>query len=418
MLKEPNGAATGSNPNDENRFTLSSIILILGCLLSAVLDGYDVVIISYAVPELSKEWSEPLSSFGIVFSVGLIGLVLGALGLAPLADQHGRRRVMIGALVLGAVATIANGLAVDLAQLIACRFFVGLAMGVIVALVVTIAHEASPPRWRVLIVTTVGCGLSIGNLASGLVASFVLPRFGWQPLFIGAGVANLFIAFLFVGTMKDTREPPNVKRPAYLSRIGSLFGKDLAKLTLVLWLLHFGGVGANYLLLSWLPSLLTRAGYAIADAALATSLISFGGLAGGLVSGFALARLGWRWLLLIYISAVILIASLPFFLGSALLYAVNFLIGVCIVGGYISNNVVTSHLYPESVRAGGLGWAQGVGRTGSVVTPLIVALALQWNASLTHIVLLAAVFPLMSALATIILAKVSRGSRNTAGGIV
>lgn len=389
------------------RFDLATVVLLIACFLCAILDGYDVVVISYVVPALSKEWSEPLSGFGMVFSIGLVGLVLGSLGLAPLADQYGRRKIMIGALALGAVATFANSLAADLTQLMVCRLFVGLAMGVIIALIIAVAHEASPAKHRVLIVTIVGCGLSLGNLLSGLIAAYVLPRFGWEPLFIGAAAVNVVIALLFVATLRDRQAMQKVVHPAYFSQIGSLFGKDLAKLTSTLWLLHFGGVGANYMLISWLPSLLTRSGYAVADAAVATSLISLGGLVGGLLSGFALGRFGRGWLIFIYASAVVLIASLPFFLGTPVLYVVNFLIGICIVGGYISNSVITSQLYPASSRASGLGWAQGVGRSGSVITPLLVSLALQWNAPLTQIVLLAAVFPLLAVIATALLGKFS-----------
>lgn len=402
------GTATAPGNNAAApKFTPTTIVLILACVLCAILDGYDVVVISYVVPLLAQEWTEPLASFGVVFSVGLMGLVIGSLALAPLADQHGRRKVMIAALILGALATFANGLVVDMTQLIVCRFLVGLAMGVLIALVVIVAYEASPTRYRVLLVTIVGCGLSLGNLASGLIASYALPRVGWQPLFFGGAAVNVLVGILFLATLRDTGAVQKVVREPYLSRIGSLFSKDLAKLTSILWLLHFGGVGANYMLISWLPSLLTRSGYATADAALATSLISLGGLVGGLTSGFALARLGRTWLLLIYGSAVILIAALPLFLGSPALYAVNFLIGICIVGGYISNSVVTSQLYPASSRASGLGWAQGVGRSGSIITPLIVAQALQWNASLTQIVLIAALFPLMSTVAVLLLGSLS-----------
>ena len=407
-----NSASSGTSPE---RLTLSTAVLLIACVLCAVLDGYDVVVISYVVPQLAQEWAEPLAGFGVVFSIGLIGLVLGSLGLAPLADQYGRRKAMIGALVLGAIGTFANSLVTDMTQLIVCRFFVGLAMGVIIALVFAVAHEASPPKRRVLVLAIVGCGLSLGNLASGLIASFVLSRHGWPLLFLGASIVNVVIGVLFFATLRD---PPVVKktvREPYFSRIGSLFGKNLARLTLVLWLLHFGGVGANYMLISWLPSLLTRSGYATADAALATSLISLGGLVGGLISGFALARFGRGWLMFLYASAVILIAALPFFLGSSLLYLVNFLIGVCIVGGYISNSVITSQLYPASSRVSGLGWAQGIGRSGSVITPLIVALALQWNASLTQIVLIAAVFPLMSTIAVLLLGKFSVAEQTPGG---
>jgi len=81
------------------------------------------------------------------------------------------------------------------------------------------------------------------------------------------------------------------------------------------------------------------------------------------------------------------------------------MIGVCLVGGYVCNNIVTSEVYPADLRASGLGWAQGIGRTGSILSPLLVSLALALEAPNQTILLIAAVFPFLSAWAIFLLMR-------------
>ena len=66
-------------------------------LSSAVvfLDGYDAQAIGFVAPSLIKAWGLAPPQLGPVFSAGLIGLMLGALFLAPLADKIGRRPLII-----------------------------------------------------------------------------------------------------------------------------------------------------------------------------------------------------------------------------------------------------------------------------------------------------------------------------------
>jgi len=382
-----------------------SYVVLLACFACAILDGYDVQVIAYAIPEMARDWSVPLSTFGIVFSAGLVGLVGGALFLAPLADRHGRRIVIILAALGAAVSTFANSLASVVEWLVLCRVFVGLTMGIMTALVVAIAFEAAPQRHRALAVAVVATGFSLGNMASGMIASVVIPRYGWQALFLGASAFALLVALLFVASPFETARAPTGARVEHRGKIRTLVSREYRSLTLIMWLLHFGGVGAMYVLLSWLPSLLTRSGYATSEAAFTTSLVSFGGLFGGLAAGFLLARFGLKLLLICYGITCSTIALLPLSFHTNLLPIMNVVIGVCMIGGYVCNNIVASAAYPVHLRASGVGWAQGIGRTGSIISPLLVSLALRLDAPNGTILLIAAVFPFLSGSAIFLLMR-------------
>ena len=401
--RAPPIAGTAAAP--VSAMTSRSVLVLLACFACAILDGYDVQVIAYAIPEMARDWSVPLSTFGFVFSAGLVGLVGGALFLAPLADRPGRRIVVILAALGAAVATFANSFVSVVEWLILCRVFVGLSIGIMTALVVAIAFEAAPVRHRALAVAVIGTGFSLGNMASGMIASVVIPRYGWQALFVGASAYAVLVAVLFAASRFDTPRAPGGERIENRGAIRTLVGKELRPLTLTMWLLHFGGVGAMYVLLSWLPSLLTRSGYTTSEAAFTTSLVNFGGLFGGIAAGFLLARFGLKWLLISYAITCSTIALLPLSFHTGLLPVMNFVIGVCMIGGYVSNNIVASAVYPVNLRASGVGWAQGIGRTGSVISPLLVSLALRVDAPNATILLIAAVFPFLSGLAVFLLMR-------------
>ena len=69
------------------------------------LDGFDVFAITFAAPSLLAEWGIGKAQLGIAISVGLIGMAAGSLFLAPLADQFGRRKMALSALVIMIVGT-------------------------------------------------------------------------------------------------------------------------------------------------------------------------------------------------------------------------------------------------------------------------------------------------------------------------
>lgn len=61
------------------------------CFLMNMLDGMDVLVISYTAPAIAKAWNIGPDVLGTIFSAGLIGMTIGTLILAPYADKIGRK---------------------------------------------------------------------------------------------------------------------------------------------------------------------------------------------------------------------------------------------------------------------------------------------------------------------------------------
>ena len=87
---------------DKNKMTRLQYATVFVCFLMNMLDGMDVMVISYTAPAIAKEWSITPSALGIVFSAGLLGMTIGAMFLAPRADIIGRKKmILLCAMVMG-----------------------------------------------------------------------------------------------------------------------------------------------------------------------------------------------------------------------------------------------------------------------------------------------------------------------------
>ena len=80
---------------DQNNIASLQYITILICFLMNMCDGMDVMVISYTSNAIAKEWVVGAGDFGIVFSMGLFGMALGAMLLASRADIFGRKPMIV-----------------------------------------------------------------------------------------------------------------------------------------------------------------------------------------------------------------------------------------------------------------------------------------------------------------------------------
>ena len=159
---------------DEGRLTPTQIGVFIICLVMNMLDGMDVMVISYSSNALSADWGISGSELGIVFSAALFGMSLGALFLGPIADVIGRRAMVMIAILIMGLGVFATAHTNTIWELGALRFISGLGIGAMLASTATLASEYAPNRVKNLIVSIVLSGYPIGASLSGLVASHVI----------------------------------------------------------------------------------------------------------------------------------------------------------------------------------------------------------------------------------------------------
>lgn len=346
---------------------------ILLCGLAVFFDGYEAQMLAMAIPLLAQELGVVPTAFALASSASLAGMAIGALVLAPMADRFGRKPLLLTSLLLFGGGTLAALTIRSPAEMTAWRALAGLGLGAAVPVTIAMVSDWAPPARRVRVVTIMALGFPIGASSAGLIAPLLTSRWGWEGLFVYGGVAPLALALLIALTVG---EPPRLlarEKPAW-NRVGALFSGSLRARTLLFCALNVTNLFANYGLASWLPTLLVQNGWSLAAASRVTSVLAIGGLAGGfIVSGLAdRGRIG-----LGFGGAYLLVACSLAFCATDPSSTLVWMLLLTLIGGAMGAAVTLGPLasahYPPELRATGVGFANGIGRIGSLFGPLALA---------------------------------------------
>jgi AAHS family 4-hydroxybenzoate transporter-like MFS transporter len=426
---------------DERPVGRYQLLVGVMCSLIVFVDGFDAQAMGYVAPALSTAMQIPRSVLGPVISSGLVGMMIGAMVSGPLADQFGRRPVLVGCVLIFGVGSLLTATAQTVEGLAAFRALTGLGMGGAMPNAIALTSEYMPRRRRGTAVTTMICGFSLGAAVGGFVAAAIIPRFGWQSVFVVGGLAPLLIAaaaflwlpdsirFLLIKDTKDVRArrylgriAPDVALPATLSpgvdesesrkgfAVAQLFGGRRATGTMLIWVVYFMNLLNLYFLNSWLPTIMSDASIPVATAIRLTALFQVGGIGGALVLGALLDRYFSFWVLA---ACFLWAAACVFFIGAAgastLLLGVTIAsAGLGIIGGQNACHALTASFYPTAIRSTGVGWALGIGRIGSIVGPVLGGLLLARGVPIGQVFWVAAIPALIATLAASGVALIAR----------
>jgi AAHS family 4-hydroxybenzoate transporter-like MFS transporter len=420
---------------------LSSVqrLLLILCFLVIAIDGFDTAIIGFIAPAIRAEWSLGVAQLGPLFAAGLFGLMLGAFAVGPLADRHGRKTMLVASMVVFGGASLGAALSTDLQSLIWLRFLTGVGLGGAMPMTITLSSEYCPKARRSSLVTLMFCGFTLGSALGGLIAARVLPLYGWRALLVGGGVAPLLLAPVLVWVLPESVRylvtrggaPDRVARvlrrvasdvdfdgatfiggaPATVSPVRQLFGGELLAGTVLLWIAFFMSLLVVYLLTNWMPTLIQQAsGASLASAAFMASMYQVGGTIGAIGVGRLMDRYEPHGVLCaVYLAGALCVIFISLTARTpALMTLAAFGAGFCISGGQVGGNALSAAFYPTASRATGVSWANGVGRSGSIVGSLLggVLLGLGWAA--TTVYALVAIPATISAMALATLGVVRR----------
>jgi MFS transporter, AAHS family, 4-hydroxybenzoate transporter len=344
--------------------------LIVGlCFLINMVDGMDVNIMTFVRQSLQDEWQVPDAQMGGVFSAGLLGMGLGALIIAPLADRLGRKRIIMAALALMSVGMIACGYVASFGTLIAARLVVGLGIGTVLAAMAALASESAPAKDQNLAVGVVQAGFPLAAVFTGFAVAALLKHFAWQSLLLWAGWLTVIMLPVAWYILPDHNTAAANDAPRV--RLGELFVPALRHRTLWLWAAIFFGLMVLYFILSWITKLSIQAGLDETNSIYAGAIYNFGAFMGTMTMSWLAVRVPLGKLIpVLLVSAAIAMmtfALLSLTLTVALVLA--FIIGVTLQGGYNGVWPLAASVYPSRCRATGIGIAMGIGRSGAVVGP-------------------------------------------------
>lgn len=195
-------------------FALTLLLSMLTALGPLTVDMYLA-----SLPEIGRLLVAPASQVQLTISFYLIGFALAQLLYGPFSDRHGRKPVLMVALSIYLVATLACALAPTIETLIAARFIqaVGGSGSIVLARAVVRDIYDGVRVGREL--SRMAAIMALAPLVAPLIGGVLQTLFGWRSNFVvllGAGaIAMSMVWFLLPETLR-ARAPEPVSIPSTL----------------------------------------------------------------------------------------------------------------------------------------------------------------------------------------------------------
>ena len=397
-------AVTTGSTNSTQRLNFSIISVVIICWLAIIFEGYDLTVYGTIVPALLhyKAWNINAVQAGAIQSYAIIGMLFGALIIGALNDVFGRKRMLITCALIFSLSMGVCAIAPTPLVFSLFRFIGGLGLGGIIPTTTALTIEYAPARWRTFTYTIMFTGYSLGGILASGLAIPIIPAAGWQAMF-WIGVLPLVIvvipavfflpeslAFLLAKGRRTEAEriaqrfgislaavpaSPAERTGASSRRTSSfatLFTPQYIAPTILFAIATFFTLFMIFGLGTWLPQIMTRAGYSLGSALTFLLVLNLGNVIGNVIAGRLADQFGIkRVAIIIYLLGAVSIAALSIKLPFLATYVLLFFAGNGSIGTQNLVNAYVAQYYPVESRGTASGWALGVGRFGGILGPVI-----------------------------------------------
>jgi sugar porter (SP) family MFS transporter len=168
--------------------------------LSGILFGYDTGVVSGAILFMNDEFHLSAHTNGIVVSAVLLGALIGALCSGQLADQLGRKKLLIADALIFIVGTLATATGDSIVSITIGRIIVGIAIGIASYVAPLYISEIAPAKYRGALVSLNQLAITIGILLS-YVVDYYFAQFGAWRLMFAAGIipaCGFFLGLMYL----------------------------------------------------------------------------------------------------------------------------------------------------------------------------------------------------------------------------
>jgi putative MFS transporter len=371
-------------------------------------DAFDPLAIASVLPVVAPLWKLTQPQTGLLISAGFLGQLVGALLFGWLAERHGRMPAMVWSIALFSVMSLVCALAFDYGSLLIFRTIQGIGLGGEVPVAAVFISELAKAKGRGRFVLLYELVFPIELVAASLAGLWVVPRLGWQYMFVIGALPGLLalvlrrllpesprwlavrgryaeaeaaMKLIESATQKATGQPlptpkpvvSTLKKPASLA---DLFGPLYLRRTLVVWVIWFCAYSVNYGLAIWLPTVYRTIFKLPLEQSLSYGLITQAvGLLGTLICALVIDHVGRRlWFACSFAAAALALAALAMYPTPtaeqvlAFMTIAYFFISSVNIGVYL----YTPELYPTRVRAVAVGAATAWLRFASMIGPTVV----------------------------------------------
>jgi predicted MFS family arabinose efflux permease len=208
-----------TTPADDDHTGLSAALTVLFAVTCALA----VANVYFAQPlldSMAQSLGVAPAMIGVVVTATQAGYAAGLLLIVPLGDRVNRKRLILGQILLSALALAGVGASRTWLALLGTLIVVGL-MAVVVQVVVAYAASLATPSQRGRAVGTVTSGIVLGILLARFASGLIADLAGWRAVYFLSSGLMLILGAVLWRTIPKAASPPS--RDSYAALIRSLF---------------------------------------------------------------------------------------------------------------------------------------------------------------------------------------------------
>ena len=133
QARPPSSDSIVASVIDNGRISGQQILVIALCMLFNMLDGFDITMMAIVAGDVAAELGLSDDRLGWIHSFALMGMMAGAMFLAPVSDVIGRRKMILLSIVIVGISIILTANATSMGQLLALRLMSGIGVGAMLA---------------------------------------------------------------------------------------------------------------------------------------------------------------------------------------------------------------------------------------------------------------------------------------------
>jgi MFS family permease len=172
---------------------------MIGSVLGYAADGLDMLLLSFVLVFVIKEFGLTTSQAGNLTLLTTIGTLIGSYLFGFLADIFGRIRVFSVTILLYSVGTALIFFASDYSHLAILRFIIGMGVGGEFGIGMAVVSETWSKKMRARATATVAVGWQLGVLVASILPALIVPAFGWRAVFLFGLIPALLAAYVRFG---------------------------------------------------------------------------------------------------------------------------------------------------------------------------------------------------------------------------
>jgi DHA1 family bicyclomycin/chloramphenicol resistance-like MFS transporter len=246
-----------------------------------------------SLPDIARQLGASSAQVQLTISAYLIGFAAGQIIYGPVSDRHGRKPVLIAAIALYSVASLACALSTSIEMLIVARAFQALGGSGGIVLTRAIVRDIYSGAHAGRELSVIGSVMALAPVLAPVLGGLIQTGFGWRMTFlalVGAGCAGAAVVWALLPETLNNRSAEPVSLPSML-RSYRIIGRNQA------YLAYLSITSASYAgLFAWISGsafvLQDLYGLAPFDFGVAFALGSVGYMAGSAIAARLVIRLG------------------------------------------------------------------------------------------------------------------------------